>query len=431
MRSDKPKVLHKIGNSPMLHHVMDVAKKAGAKRTVIVAGYRSNLVTGAAKTFSSEAEIVVQQEQLGTGHAVKQAKDLLNNSDGDLLVLYGDTPFIQPETISKMIKTRRECDISVLGFNTEEPSMYGRLIASGSNISQIVEAKDASEEQLKITLCNSGVILGKATLIFDLISKIKNDNASNEFYLTDCIELASKSGFKCSVVLCDQQETIGVNSLKELAQAEDLFQKSKRVEFMDNGVRLHAADTVFFSFDTIIGPGTEIEQNVVLAPGVTIEENATIRAFSHLEGCHISSGSRVGPYARIRPDTVLSEGSVVGNFVEVKKSVIGPESKVNHLSYIGDAKIGEKVNIGAGTITCNYDGVNKHKTDIKDEAFIGSNTMLVAPVTVGEKSVTASGSVVTKDVPDEALAFGRSRQENKIGMGKKLMNLLRKQKNKS
>ena len=228
--------------------------------------------------------------------------------------------------------------------------------------------------------------------------------------------------------MCDQQETIGVNSLKELAQAEDLFQKSKRVEFMDNGVRLHAADTVFFSFDTIIGPGTEIEQNVVLAPGVTIEENATIRAFSHLEGCHISSGSRVGPYARIRPDTVLSEGSVVGNFVEVKKSVIGPESKVNHLSYIGDAKIGEKVNIGAGTITCNYDGVNKHKTDIKDEAFIGSNTMLVAPVTIGEKSVTASGSVITKDVPDEALAFARSRQENKIGIGKKLMNSLRKQK---
>ena len=431
MKSEKPKVLHTVGNASMLHHVMEVAKRAGAEETIIVAGHQADLVSEAAKIKSPDAKIVVQEKQLGTGHAVKQAERLLGKSGNDLLILYGDAPFIKSETISQLIKARKTCDIAVLGFDTEHPGMYGRLITNGENIIEIVEAKDATQDQLNISLCNSGVILGKADLIFGLIEKIGNENASKEFYLTDCIELAAEAGYTSSLVLCDEKETIGVNSLEELAKAEKIFQKAKRIEFMEKGVHLQSPETVFFSFDTEIGKGTVIEQNVVIAPAVTIEKNAIIRAFSHLEGCHICPNSKIGPYARIRPGSILSDGANIGNFVEVKKSTVGQDSKINHLSYIGDTKIGERVNVGAGTITCNYDGVSKHNTDIEEGAFIGSNTMLVAPVKVGKSSVTASGSVITKDIPDHALAFARSRQENKIGMGKKLMNLLRKQKNKS
>ena len=431
MKSEKPKVLHTVGNASMLHHVMEVAKRAGAEETIIVAGHQADLVSEAAKIKSPDAKIVVQEKQLGTGHAVKQAERLLGKTGNDLLILYGDAPFIKSETISQLIKARKTCDIAVLGFDTEHPGMYGRLITNGENIIEIVEAKDATQEQLNISLCNSGVILGRADIIFSLIAKIGNENASKEFYLTDCIELAAEAGYTSSCVLCDENETIGINSLEELAKAEEIFQKAKRIEFMEKGVHLQSPETVFFSFDTEIGKGTIIEQNVVIAPAVTIEKNAIIRAFSHLEGCHICPNSKIGPYARIRPGSILSDGANIGNFVEVKKSTVGQDSKINHLSYIGDTKIGEKVNVGAGTITCNYDGVSKHNTDIEDGAFIGSNTMLVAPVKVGKSSVTASGSVITKDIPDHALAFARSRQENKIGMGKKLMNLLRKQKNKS
>ena len=431
MKSEKPKVLHTVGNASMLHHVMEVAKRAGAEETVIVAGHQADLISKAAKIKSPDAKIVVQEKQLGTGHAVKQAERLLGKTGNDLLILYGDAPFIKSETISQLMKARKTCDIAVLGFDTEQPGMYGRLITNGENIIEIVEAKDATQDQLNISLCNSGVILGRADIIFSLIAKIGNENASKEFYLTDCIELAAEAGYTSSCVLCDENETIGINSLEELAKAEEIFQKAKRIEFMEKGVHLQSPETVFFSFDTEIGKGTIIEQNVVIAPAVTIEKNAIIRAFSHLEGCHICPNSKIGPYARIRPGSIVSEGANVGNFVEVKKSIVGPKSKINHLSYIGDAKIGEKVNVGAGTITCNYDGVSKHNTDIEDGAFIGSNTMLVAPVKVGKSSVTASGSVITKDIPNEALAFARSRQENKIGMGKRLMNFLRKQKNKS
>ncbi len=431
MKSEKPKVLHTVGNASMLHHVMEVAKRAGAEETIIVAGHQADLVSEAAKIKSPDAKIVVQEKQLGTGHAVKQAERLLGKTGNDLLILYGDAPFIKSETISQLMKARKTCDIAVLGFDTEQPGMYGRLITNGENIIEIVEAKDATQDQLNISLCNSGVILGRADIIFSLIAKIGNENASKEFYLTDCIELAAEAGYTSSCVLCDENETIGINSLEELAKAEEIFQKAKRIEFMEKGVHLQSPETVFFSFDTEIGKGTIIEQNVVIAPAVTIEKNSIIRAFSHLEGCHICPNSKIGPYARIRPGSIVSEGANVGNFVEVKKSIVGPKSKINHLSYIGDAKIGEKVNVGAGTITCNYDGVSKHNTDIEDGAFIGSNTMLVAPVKVGKNSVTASGSVITKDIPNEALAFARSRQENKIGMGKRLMNFLRKQKNKS
>ena len=431
MKSEKPKVLHTVGNASMLHHVMEVAKRAGAEETVIVAGHQADLISKAAKIKSPDVKIVVQEKQLGTGHAVKQAETLLGKTGNDLLILYGDAPFIKSETISQLMKARKTCDIAVLGFDTEQPGMYGRLITNGENIIEIVEAKDATQEQLNISLCNSGVILGRADIIFSLIAKIGNENASKEFYLTDCIELAAEAGYTSSCVLCDENETIGINSLEELAKAEEIFQKAKRIEFMEKGVHLQSPETVFFSFDTEIGKGTIIEQNVVIAPAVTIEKNSIIRAFSHLEGCHICPNSKIGPYARIRPGSIVSEGANVGNFVEVKKSIVGPKSKINHLSYIGDAKIGEKVNVGAGTITCNYDGVSKHNTDIEDGAFIGSNTMLVAPVKVGKSSVTASGSVITKDIPNEALAFARSRQENKIGMGKRLMNFLRKQKNKS
>ena len=428
MQSDLPKVLHKIAGAPLLVHAMKAGASLEPEKTVIVAGHGAELVEAAALDWSDDVDVVLQTEQLGTAHAVLQAREALAGFEDDAIVLYGDTPFIQPETLDAMLAARTEHDVVVLGFEAADPGRYGRLVMDGDALNAIVEFKDATDEQRAIKLCNSGVISAKADVLFDLIDSVSNENASGEYYLTDIIGIARSKGLSATVVRCDESETMGINSRPELAVAEVAFQARARADALENGVTMHAPDTVYFSHDTYIGADTVIEPNVVFAVGVTVENNATIRAFSHLEGCHVSRESIVGPYARLRPGTELSEGVKIGNFVEIKNATIDAGAKVNHLSYIGDAQIGEKSNVGAGTITCNYDGVFKHRTTIGKNVFVGSNTMLVAPVTLGDDSMTATGTIVTKNVPDGDLAVGRARQENKTGFARRMFEKLKSKK---
>ena len=428
MKSDLPKVLHKVAGVPMLHHAMRGGAALSPERTIVVAGHGADQVEKAAKDYDPDALIALQEEQHGTGHAVSMAKPALDDFSGDAIVLYGDTPFISPETLERMAEARKSHDVVVLGFEPADPARYGRLVMSGDRLDRIVEFKDASDEERAITFCNSGVICADAKTLFDLIEQVSNDNASGEYYLTDIVGIANAKGLSATAIACDEAETLGINSRTDLAAAEAAFQARTRAEAMENGVTLPAPETVHFAFDTAIGRDTIIEQNVVFGPGVTVETGAHIRAFSHLEGCHVSRGAVVGPYARLRPGAELAEDTRIGNFVEVKNATIDEGAKVNHLSYIGDAHIGQRSNIGAGTITCNYDGVGKHHTEIGENVFIGSNTMLVAPVTVGDGALTGSGSVITKDVPADALAIARAEQVNKPGMARKLFDLLRKKK---
>ncbi|WP_040483160.1 bifunctional UDP-N-acetylglucosamine diphosphorylase/glucosamine-1-phosphate N-acetyltransferase GlmU [Yoonia vestfoldensis] len=428
MNSDLPKVLHPIAGAPMLVHAMQAAMVLDPARRVVVAGYEAAQVEKAALAHDPDVTVVVQAEQLGTGHAVAQAQAALADFVGDALVLYGDTPFIRPDTLEAMMEARQTHDIVVLGFEAEDPARYGRLILKDGQLDRIVEYKDATEAERAVTLCNSGVIAADAATLFDLVAAIGNDNAAGEYYLTDIIDIARARGLTATVVECAEAETLGINSRFELAQAEALFQNGARMTALDDGVTLIAPETVYFAYDTVIGRDAVIEPNVVFGPGVTVESGATIRAFSHLEGCHVSRGAIVGPYARLRPGAELAENTRVGNFVEVKNAVIAEGAKVNHLSYIGDADIGPRSNIGAGTITCNYDGVSKHHTTIGADVFIGSNTMLVAPVSVGDQGMTASGSVITRDVPAGDLAVARARQDNKAGFAVRLFDKLRAQK---
>lgn len=428
MQSDLPKVLHPLAQVPILAHAIRSARFSDPEKMVIVAGHGFSQVAKAALEFAPDAIVVEQAEQLGTGHAVAQAKSALEDFNGDVIVLYGDTPFISEDTIAAIQSARRSSDLVVLGFDAADPARYGRLVTQGDVLDRIVEFKDATPEERAITLCNSGVMAAKASDLFSWIDQVGNSNASGEYYLTDCVGIARSAGKTATVVRCDEAETLGINSRAELASAEAAFQSRMRCEMLDTGITLYAPDTVFFAYDTVIGRDCIIEQNVVFGPDVTIESGATIRAFSHLEGCHVSRDAVVGPYARLRPGAELSEGVKIGNFVEVKNALIAEGSKVNHLSYIGDAEIGKGSNIGAGTITCNYDGVFKHRTTIGDNVFVGSNTMLVAPVTLGDHSMTASGSVITKDVPASDLAIARAEQVNKTGLAVKLFDMLKMRK---
>jgi bifunctional UDP-N-acetylglucosamine pyrophosphorylase / glucosamine-1-phosphate N-acetyltransferase len=409
----------------MLVHAMRAGATLNPEKTVIVAGHGAEAVSKAALAYDPDAETVLQTEQLGTAHAVAQAGAALEGFEGDALVLYGDTPFIGSETLEAMAVARGLHDVVVLGFEAADPGRYGRLITKGDALERIVEFKDATDKERAVTLCNSGVIAAKSSVLFDLIAAVGNDNASGEYYLTDIIGIARSKGLSSTVVRCDEAETLGVNSRAELIAAEADFQARARTAAIEDGVTLLAPDTVFFAYDTYLGRDAIIEQNVIFGPNVTVESGAKIRAFSHLEGCHVSQGATVGPYARLRPGAELQENVHVGNFVEIKNAIVAEGAKVNHLSYIGDADIGARTNIGAGTITCNYDGVFKHRTVIGEDVFIGSNTMLVAPVTVGNAAMTASGSVVSRDVPDGDLAIARSRQENKPGFAVKLFEKLR------
>ncbi|NBD29027.1 MAG: bifunctional UDP-N-acetylglucosamine diphosphorylase/glucosamine-1-phosphate N-acetyltransferase GlmU [Alphaproteobacteria bacterium] len=425
MNSDRPKVLHEVAGAPMLVHAMRAGAALDPDRTIVVAGHGAGAVEAAARGWDAEVEIVLQAEQLGTGHAVRQTRDALADFDGDVIVLYGDTPFIRPETLSAMQAARAKKDVVVLGFDAVDPGRYGRLKMSGQSLDEIIEFKDATEAEKAITLCNSGVVAADAATLFSLLEAVGNDNASGEYYLTDIVGLARKQGLSATVVTCDEAETLGVDSRAALVSANAIYQGRARAELIAAGVTVLAPDTLHLSFDTAIGPDTVIEPNVVFGPGVTVENGATIRAFSHLEGCHVARGAVVGPYARLRPGAELSEDVRIGNFVEIKNAQIHAGAKVNHLSYIGDAELGKKTNVGAGTITCNYDGVSKHRTVVGKNVFLGSDTMLVAPVTLGDDSMTATGTVITHDVPDGAMAVGRTRQENKPGFARKMFEKLK------
>ena len=428
MNSELPKVLHPIAGEPMLFHAMASGASLEPERTVVVAGHGAEAVRTAVLTHDGEVDVVEQTEQLGTAHAVAQAKAALGSFDGMALVLYGDTPFIRPETLEQMQDALGQHDVVVLGFKAADPGRYGRLIMDGAALDKIVEYKDASDEERAVTLCNSGVVACRSELLFKLVEAVDNNNASGEYYLTDIVGIARAQGLSATAVLCDEAETLGVNSRADLAAADAAFQRRARLSLMEDGVTLMAPDTVYLARDTVIGRDTVIEPNVVFGPGVTVESGATIRAFSHLEGCHVSRGSVVGPYARLRPGTELAEFTRVGNFVEIKNAQIAEGAKINHLSYIGDATIGPRANIGAGTITCNYDGVMKHHTHIGADAFIGSNTMLVAPVHIGNGAMTGSGSVITSDVEPDALALARAPQVEKPGMARKLFEMLKAKK---
>ncbi|WP_299140520.1 bifunctional UDP-N-acetylglucosamine diphosphorylase/glucosamine-1-phosphate N-acetyltransferase GlmU [uncultured Tateyamaria sp.] len=426
MNSDLPKVLHPIAGAPMLHHAMRAGDILDPEHTVIVAGYGAEAVTTSVASIDPGAQVVLQEEQLGTAHAAAQARDALAGFDGRAIVLFGDTPFVRPETLQEL--TASPADVTVLGFEAADPARYGRLVMNGTQLERIVEFKDATPSEREITLCNSGVLAAPAPLLFDLIDAVGNNNAQNEYYLTELPRLARARGLSVAVTRCNEAETLGINSRAELAAADAQFQTRARAQLMDDGVTLVAPDTVYLSLDTIIGRDALIEPNVVFGPGVTVESGATVRAFSHLEGCHVSRGATVGPYARLRPGTELAEDVRIGNFVEIKQATIAAGAKVNHLSYVGDATVGPASNIGAGTITCNYDGVMKHRTEIGARAFIGSNTMLVAPLTVGDDAMTGSGSVITSDVEDGALAIARAPQVEKPGMARKLFEMLKAKK---
>ena len=426
MNSDRAKVLHPLASVPMLHHAMAAAASLSPDRQIVVTGHQSEAVAAAARDFDPAAETVLQAEQLGTGHAVQMAAPHLEGLEGRAIVLFGDTPFVQPETLQRLAAA--QADVAVLGFEAADPARYGRLVMEGDTLERIIEFKDATDEERAITLCNSGVMSIRLPLLLDLLGALSNDNAAGEYYLTDLPALARAKGLGTGVVTCDEAETLGINTLAELARAEGIWQTRKRAEMMGDGVQLQAPDTIHMAFDTVIGRGAVVEPYVVFGTDVTVESGAHIRAFSHLEGAHVSRGAIVGPYARLRPGAELQEEARVGNFVEVKNATLGEGAKVNHLSYVGDARVGAGANIGAGTITCNYDGVSKHRTEIGPGAFIGSNTMLVAPVSVGAQAVTASGSVITSDVDADALAIARGTQVDKPGAGRKLMDMLRARK---
>jgi len=425
MKSELPKVLHPLAGAPLLVHAMRAGAALNPERTVIVAGHGADAVGRAARDHDPEARVVLQAEQLGTAHAVAQGAPALAGFSGDVFVLYGDTPFIHPETLARMAEARAAHDVVVLGFEAADPGRYGRLAIAGERLERIVEFKDATDEERAITLCNSGVVCARAETLLDLVAAVGNANAAGEYYLTDIVAIANARGLSATAVACDEAETLGINTRAELAAAEAAFQTRARADALETGVTLIAPETVHFAFDTVIGRDAVVEQYVVFGPGVTVETGAHIRAFSHLEGAHVARGAVVGPYARLRPGTELAEDTRVGNFVEVKNSLVDEGAKINHLSYVGDARVGRGSNIGAGTITCNYDGVSKHRTEIGAGVFVGSNTMLVAPVRLGDGSMTGSGSVITQDVPEDALAIGRGRQVNKPGLARKLFEILK------
>ncbi len=425
MQSDLPKVLHPLAGAPLLWHALRAGAALEPARSVVVVGHGAEAVARAARDWDPEACIARQEDPRGTAHAVLQAAPHLQGFAGDAVVLYGDTPFLGEATLGALAEARQAADLVVLGFEATDPAGYGRLVMAGDRLERIVEQKDATEAERAIRLCNSGVVCADAALLMDLAAAVGNANAAGEYYLTDVVAIARDRGLTAAVVRCPEAETLGINTRAELAAAEAAFQRHARAAALQSGVRMPGPETVFFAFDTAVGGGALVEPFVVFGPGVTVETDATIRAFSHLEGCHVSRGATVGPFARLRPGAELAEDVRIGNFVEVKNALVGEGAKVNHLTYVGDASIGEGANIGAGTVTCNYDGVAKHRTEIGAHAFVGSATMLVAPVRLGAGAMTGSGSVITDDVPDGALAVARARQVTKPGLATRLMARLR------
>jgi bifunctional UDP-N-acetylglucosamine pyrophosphorylase/glucosamine-1-phosphate N-acetyltransferase len=417
MKSPTPKVLHPVGGRPMLDHAIDAAQALGCERVVVVVGAHSPDVRAHAEARLGEGAVVVQDPPLGTGHAVLAAKGALAGFEGDLLVSYADTPLLTAAAVGPLFDLREAgADLAVLGFETACPGAYGRLVlASENNLSRIVEAKDATPEELAVRACNSGVLVADAGVLLRLLGRVTNRNAKGEYYLTDVVGLATGDGLSVRVAFAVEDDVAGVNSQAELAAAEAAFQARRRAELLANGVTMTSPDTVHLAWDTLVAPGATVEPYVVFAPGVKVESGAVIRAFSHLEGAVVRPDAIVGPYARLRPGADIGAGAHIGNFVEVKKVKVGEGAKANHLSYLGDGSVGARANIGAGTIFCNYDGFDKNETHIGEDAFIGSNTALVAPVSVGRGAYTGSGSVITKQVAPDALALERGPQTEKPG----------------
>ncbi len=429
MKSDLHKVLHPIAGRPMLEHLLASSAELAPQRQVVIAGHGRDQLEA---QLGTRAAIAVQEPQLGTGHAVQQAQGALAGFSGDVLILYGDVPFVSAATMRAMIERLHAADnpaVVVLGFEPADTLQYGRVVADQGRIVKMVEHKDATEAERACRLCNSGLMAARSDELFGLLERVGNDNAAGEYYLVDVVNVANADGRLCAVVVTpDAHEVEGINSRAELAEAEQRWQQRRRRAAMDDGVTLIAPETVWFAWDTQLGRDVLIEPNVFFGPGVQVADKVKIRANCHIEGTRIASGCEVGPFARLRPGAVLEERARIGNFVEMKKATMGKGAKANHLSYIGDAEVGAGANIGAGTITCNYDGYFKHRTVIGERAFIGSNSALVAPLRIGADAIVAAGSAVTRDVAAGELRIVRGEQLVKPGWADRFHDAMKKKK---
>ncbi|KQZ61523.1 bifunctional N-acetylglucosamine-1-phosphate uridyltransferase/glucosamine-1-phosphate acetyltransferase [Sphingopyxis sp. Root1497] len=428
MKSDLHKVLHPIAGRPMLLHLMASVDALRPAKKVVVVGDKAEQLEAA---LAGSADLAVQDPQLGTGHAVQQAEGALTGFDGDVLILYGDVPFVPAATMQAMIDRLNAPDapaVVVLAFEPADAQQYGRVITDGDRVTKMVEHKDATDAERAVRLCNSGLMAAKSADLFALLARVTDDNAAGEYYLVDIVNIANADGRHSAVVITDPYDVAGINSRGELAAMEGEWQARRRVQAMADGASLIAPDTVWFAWDTKLGRDVLVEPNVFFGPGVTVADNVKIRANSHIEGAIIASGCEVGPFARLRPGTVLEEKAKIGNFVETKKAHLGKGAKANHLTYLGDATVGAGANIGAGTITCNYDGYFKYRTEIGENAFIGSNSALVAPVKIGRDAIVAAGSAVTRDVADGELRLVRGEQLVKPNWADRFHDAMRKKK---
>ncbi|KJC60141.1 bifunctional N-acetylglucosamine-1-phosphate uridyltransferase/glucosamine-1-phosphate acetyltransferase [Bradyrhizobium sp. LTSPM299] len=431
MRSSLPKVLHPVASQSLLAHVLNAAAAADGSSLAVVIGPDHEAVAAEARRIRPDAQVFVQHERLGTAHAVLAAREALARGADDLLVVFGDTPLITAETFARMrAPLRQGAALAVLGFQAADPTGYGRLVVENGKLVAIREHADASTDERKITLCNAGVMAFDGGCALAIIEKIGNNNAKGEYYLTDAVSVVRDLGLEAVVIETSEDEVRGINTKAQLAEAEAVMQARLRKAALDAGVTLIAPDTVYLAADTTFGRDVTIEPFVVIGPGVSIADGAVIHAFSHIVEAKIGKKVSVGPYARIRPGTSLGDGARIGNFVETKAAVLEAGVKVNHLSYVGDAHIGANSNLGAGTITCNYDGFSKHKTLIGEGAFIGTNSSLVAPIKIGNGAYIGSGSVITKDVPDDALAVERNQQTIREGGAKRYREIKMKAKEK-
>jgi bifunctional UDP-N-acetylglucosamine pyrophosphorylase/glucosamine-1-phosphate N-acetyltransferase len=417
MKSPIPKVLHKVGGRALLDRMIDTVQATGCEKIVVVVGTHSPPVRELVETRLGKDAVAVQTEPLGTAHAVLAAKDALADFQGDVLITYADAPLLAPEDLEPLFRLRSQgADIALMAFEPHDALLYGRVIkGADGHVIRIVEARDATPEEKAVRCCNAGMMVADREKLFGWLARVGNDNVKSEYYLTDIVGLCVHDEGLVRSHSAPEAAVMGCDTPMQLAQAEGLFQQRRRAQFLDEGVAMLAPETVHFSWDTRIAPGAVIEQFVVFAPGVTVETGAVIRAFSHLEGAVVRSGALIGPYARLRPGAEIGEEAHIGNFVEVKKVKVGKGAKANHLAYLGDGSVGAGANIGAGTIFCNYDGFDKYDTHVGEGAFVGSNSSLVAPVTIGAGAYTGSGSVIVEDVASDALGLGRGRQVEKAG----------------
>ncbi len=423
MQSSIPKVMHQVASKPLIGYIIAVIEELKTKENLIVIGPNMDILRDYVMLENGTIKLTVQEERLGTGDAVKVGLKSLN-SNSDILVLYGDTPFIKPRTIKKMyelLHKNQQNALVVLGFIAKNPAKYGRLIVDQKDIlKDIIEFLDCTEEQKKINLCNSGVMLIRKEYISDLLEQVQPNNAKKEYYLTDLVKIALSKNLTCCYLTIDEFEAVAINTREELARAEEIIQRQLRKKFIENGVTLIDQNSVHFASDTTIEPDVTIYPQVFFGPGVEVKSGSEIKSFSHLEGAAIGNNCIIGPFARVRPGTTLDKQVKIGNFVEVKNADIKQKTKINHLSYIGDISIGESTNIGAGTVICNYDGFNKHHTNIENNVFIGSNTTIISPVNIDGESIIGAGSVITENINKGDLAISRSKQHNIIGKAKEI-----------